>query len=49
MPRCGLKGLEDILLASVDNPMGFVDANAASYSRTHMELCVVRQSRNPKQ
>ena len=42
------RGLEDILIASVDNLTGFVDAIAAVYPATDVQLCIVHQIRNSK-
>lgn len=42
------RGLEDILIASVDNLTGFVDAIQAIYPKTDIQLCVVHQIRNSK-
>ncbi len=42
------RGLEDILIASVDNLTGFVDAIQAIYPQTDVQLCVVHQIRNSK-
>ena len=42
------RGLEDILIASVDNLTGFVDAIAAIFPKTDVQLCVVHQIRNSK-
>lgn len=42
------RGLEDILIACVDNLTGFVDAIGAIYPKTDVQLCVVHQIRNSK-
>ena len=42
------RGLEDMLIASVDNLTGFVDAIAAVYPKTDVQLCIVHQIRNSK-
>ena len=40
------RGLEDILIASVDGLTGFPDAIAAIYPNTEVQLCIVHQIRN---
>ena len=42
------RGLEDMLIASVDKLTGFVDAIAAVYPKTDVQLCIVHQIRNSK-
>ncbi|MEZ4986905.1 MAG: IS256 family transposase [Saprospiraceae bacterium] len=42
------RGLEDILIASVDNLSGFVEAIEAIYPKTDVQLCIVHQIRNSK-
>jgi len=42
------RGVEDILIASVDNLSGFVDAIEAIFPKTDVQLCVVHQIRNSK-
>ena len=42
------RGVEDILIASVDNLSGFVDAIGAVFPKTDVQLCVVHQIRNSK-
>ena len=42
------RGLEDILVASVDNLSGFVEAIEAIFPRTDIQLCVIHQIRNSK-
>jgi transposase-like protein len=42
------RGLEDILIAAIDNLTGFVDAIAAVYPKTDVQLCIVHQIRNSK-
>ena len=42
------RGLEDILIASVDNLSGFVDAIGAIFPKTDVQLCIVHQIRNSK-
>lgn len=42
------RGVEDILIASVDNLSGFVDAIAAVFPKADVQLCVVHQIRNSK-
>jgi len=42
------RGLEDILIASVDNLTGFVDAIEAIFPKTDIQLCIVHQIRNSK-
>jgi len=40
------RGVEDILIASVDGLSGFEDAIKASYPRTEIQRCIVHQIRN---
>ncbi len=40
------RGLEDILIASVDGLKGFPDAIAAEYPNTKVQLCIVHMIRN---
>jgi len=40
------RGVEDILIASVDGLTGFPDAIAAIYPNTEVQLCIVHQVRN---
>jgi transposase-like protein len=42
------RGVEDILVASVDNLSGFVEAIEAVFPKTDVQLCVVHQIRNSK-
>lgn len=42
------RGLEDMLIASVDNLSGFVEAIEAIYPKTDVQLCIVHQIRNSK-
>ncbi|MEM6398123.1 MAG: IS256 family transposase [Bacteroidota bacterium] len=42
------RGLDDILVACVDNLAGFVEAIEAIYPRTDVQLCVIHQIRNSK-
>ena len=42
------RGLEDILIASVDNLTGFVEAIEAIFPKTDIQLCIVHQIRNSK-
>jgi transposase-like protein len=42
------RGVEDILMASVDNLSGFVEAIEAIFPKTDVQLCVVHQIRNSK-
>ena len=42
------RGLEDILIASVDHLTGFVEAIGAIYPKTDVQLCIVHQIRNSK-
>lgn len=41
-----LRGLEDILIASIDGLKGFPDAIAEVFPKTEIQLCVVHQIRN---
>lgn len=40
------RGVEDILIASVDGLSGFPEAIAAIYPQTEVQLCIVHQIRN---
>jgi transposase-like protein len=40
------RGLEDILIASIDNLKGFGDAIESIYPKTDVQLCIVHQIRN---
>ncbi len=40
------RGLQDILIASVDNLKGFSEAIAAAYPKTEIQKCVIHQIRN---
>lgn len=40
------RGVEDILIACIDNLKGFKEAIAAIYPRTDIQLCIVHQIRN---
>lgn len=40
------RGLEDILIASIDNLKGFAEAIESIYPRTEVQLCMVHQIRN---
>ena len=40
------RGVEDILIASVDGLTGFPDAVATIYPNTEVQLCIVHQVRN---
>ena len=42
------RGIEDILIASVDNLSGFVEAIEAIFPKTDIQLCIVHQIRNSK-
>ncbi|MEL6675810.1 MAG: IS256 family transposase, partial [Bacteroidota bacterium] len=42
------RGLEDILIASIDNLSGFADAIEQIYPMTEVQLCVIHQIRNSK-
>ena len=42
------RGLEDILIASIDNLSGFVEAIEAIFPKTDIQLCIVHQIRNSK-
>ena len=42
------RGLEDILIACIDNLSGFVDAIASIYPKADVQLCVIHQIRNSK-
>ncbi|MEO0899010.1 MAG: IS256 family transposase [Bacteroidota bacterium] len=42
------RGLEDILIACVDNLSGFVEAIQSIYPHTDVQLCVIHQIRNSK-
>ena len=40
------RGVEDILIASIDNLKGFADAIESIYPKTEVQLCIVHQIRN---
>lgn len=40
------RGVQDILIASVDNLSGFTEAIAAAFPRTEVQKCIVHQVRN---
>ena len=42
------RGLEDMLIACVDNLSGFVEAIQSIYPRTDVQLCIIHQIRNSK-
>lgn len=42
------RGLEDILIACVDNLAGFVEAIQSIYPKTDVQLCIIHQIRNSK-
>lgn len=42
------RGVEDILIACIDNLTGFVDAIEAIFPKTDIQLCVIHQIRNSK-
>lgn len=42
------RGLEDILIACIDNLSGFVEAIHSIYPKTDVQLCVIHQIRNSK-
>lgn len=42
------RGVEDILIASIDNLSGFVEAIESIFPRTDIQLCVIHQIRNSK-
>ena len=42
------RGVDDILIASVDNLSGFVEAIEAIYPNTDVQLCIIHQIRNSK-
>lgn len=42
------RGLEDILIACIDNLSGFVEAIGSIFPRTDVQLCVIHQIRNSK-
>jgi len=42
------RGLEDILIACIDNLSGFVEAIQSIYPKTDVQLCVIHQIRNSK-
>ena len=42
------RGLEDILIACIDNLSGFADAIEAIYPKTEVQLCVIHQIRNSR-
>ncbi len=43
------RGVQDILIASIDNLKGFADAVEAIFPRTQVQLCIVHQVRNTMQ
>lgn len=42
------RGVEDILIASIDNLSGFVEAIQSIFPKTDIQLCVIHQIRNSK-
>lgn len=42
------RGLEDILIASIDNLSGFVDAIQSIFPKTDVQLCIIHQIRNSR-
>lgn len=40
------RGIEDILIASIDNLKGFADAIEAAFPSTEVQLCIIHQIRN---
>lgn len=40
------RGVEDILIASIDNLKGFADAIESVFKKTEVQLCVIHQIRN---
>ena len=42
------RGVEDILIACIDNLSGFSEAISSIYPRTEVQLCIVHQIRNSK-
>ena len=42
------RGLEDILIACIDNLSGFVEAIGEIYPKTDVQLCVIHQIRNSR-
>lgn len=40
------RGVEDILIASIDNLKGFADAIESIYPQTEVQLCIIHQIRN---
>jgi transposase-like protein len=40
------RGVNDILIASIDNLKGFAEATEASFPQTDVQLCVIHQVRN---
>jgi len=42
------RGVEDILIASIDNLSGFVEAIESIFPKTDIQLCVIHQIRNSK-
>lgn len=42
------RGVDDILIACIDNLSGFVDAIQSIYPKTDVQLCVIHQIRNSK-
>lgn len=41
-----LRGVEDILIASIDNLKGFSDAIESTFKNTEVQLCIIHQIRN---
>ena len=42
------RGLEDILIACIDNLSGFVEAISSIYPKTDIQLCIIHQIRNSR-
>lgn len=42
------RGLEDILIACVDNLSGFVEAIQSIFPKTDVQLCIIHQIRNSR-
>ena len=42
------RGLEDMIIASIDNLSGFVEAVESIYPKAEVQLCIVHQIRNSK-
>jgi transposase-like protein len=40
------RGLEDILIASIDGLSGFPEAIASIFPKTEIQLCIIHQIRN---